>query len=498
MAAWEWARTATAARRVRRAGAAALERRRADRRRQRAAPGRGDRRARRGRPPEVVGVREGVADAHRRGSLFSRFGATSGTASPLRRGDLAEAEERCGRPRRVGLWGYGAAATSTPALPGRVLLERGDLAGARRAARATAPTTRAANTTGSWLPTRRRAADRGRAQRGGGVAAADELGSHGEAIPDPARPGGASLKAEALDRSAARRGDRAGARGARARAALGRAGRVGRALRVLGHARARGRARPPAGGRRRARGLAGAARAREGAGRARLGAAPGRKPTDAREPLRRALELADVCGAEAPAEDVRSELHATGARPRRDALSGVGSLTAERAPRRRPRGRRAHEPRHRPGALRDARRPSRSTSPTPTASSASAPAASSRARCPRGPARKPWGAFGGRLDARERHARRRMSAGMLITDTPSAASPSSVPATPAGTPRAALQPLSTSGPRRSRCPRTRTTSPPSCLRRATRPARRAAGHRPQRRAARRSRARCPQDRRSGV
>jgi DNA-binding NarL/FixJ family response regulator len=52
-----------------------------------------------------------------------------------------------------------------------------------------------------------------------------------------------------------------------------------------------------------------------------------RKPTEAREPLSQALELADVCGATALEERARSELHATGARPRSTALSGVGSLT---------------------------------------------------------------------------------------------------------------------------------------------------------------------------
>jgi DNA-binding NarL/FixJ family response regulator len=53
-----------------------------------------------------------------------------------------------------------------------------------------------------------------------------------------------------------------------------------------------------------------------------------RRPADAREPLRRALELADACGAEALAEDVRTELYAAGARPRTAALSGAGALTA--------------------------------------------------------------------------------------------------------------------------------------------------------------------------
>jgi len=53
-----------------------------------------------------------------------------------------------------------------------------------------------------------------------------------------------------------------------------------------------------------------------------------RRPSDAREPLRRALELADACGAAGLAEDVRTELYATGARPRTTALSGAGALTA--------------------------------------------------------------------------------------------------------------------------------------------------------------------------
>jgi DNA-binding CsgD family transcriptional regulator len=53
-----------------------------------------------------------------------------------------------------------------------------------------------------------------------------------------------------------------------------------------------------------------------------------RRPSEGREPLRRALELADVCGASGLAEHVRSELYATGARPRTSALSGVEALTA--------------------------------------------------------------------------------------------------------------------------------------------------------------------------
>ena len=53
-----------------------------------------------------------------------------------------------------------------------------------------------------------------------------------------------------------------------------------------------------------------------------------RRPGEAREPLRRALELAESCGASALRDHVRAELHAAGARPRTSALSGVESLTA--------------------------------------------------------------------------------------------------------------------------------------------------------------------------
>ena len=53
-----------------------------------------------------------------------------------------------------------------------------------------------------------------------------------------------------------------------------------------------------------------------------------RRPADAREPLRAALALAAACGAPGLAESTRSELYAAGARPRTEALAGVGALTA--------------------------------------------------------------------------------------------------------------------------------------------------------------------------
>ncbi|MBJ7521331.1 MAG: AAA family ATPase [Solirubrobacteraceae bacterium] len=52
-----------------------------------------------------------------------------------------------------------------------------------------------------------------------------------------------------------------------------------------------------------------------------------RRPSDAREPLRRALDVASACDAHGLVEHVRAELHAAGARPRSDALAGVEALT---------------------------------------------------------------------------------------------------------------------------------------------------------------------------
>jgi DNA-binding NarL/FixJ family response regulator len=63
--------------------------------------------------------------------------------------------------------------------------------------------------------------------------------------------------------------------------------------------------------------------------RAELGAALRRtnRRSQAREQLRHAVALATTCGATELAARAERELHATGARPRRVALSGVDSLT---------------------------------------------------------------------------------------------------------------------------------------------------------------------------
>jgi tetratricopeptide (TPR) repeat protein len=96
-----------------------------------------------------------------------------------------------------------------------------------------------------------------------------------------------------------------------------RAGGGGADLASARDGRARRRAGPPPGG---GRGRpASAARLEHAKALVALGIAlrHARRPTDARDPLRRALELADVCRAPTLAEQARSELHAAGGPPPR-------------------------------------------------------------------------------------------------------------------------------------------------------------------------------------
>ena len=71
------------------------------------------------------------------------------------------------------------------------------------------------------------------------------------------------------------------------------------------------------------------ARLEHASARADLGAALRRanRRSEASDQLRRALELATLCGAARLAARAETELRATGARPRRIALRGIESLT---------------------------------------------------------------------------------------------------------------------------------------------------------------------------
>ena len=205
-------------------------------------------------------------------------------------------------------------------------------AGARRPrGRAARPRVTTTRTTGRdatrwWLgaPARLLAArgplrggDRRRGRQPGGTRARSTRG----------RPSGAPRRPRPSPASAARRRARA-RRGSRAGAAVGRARRARACAARARPAPRRRRPRPARGVRRGARGLDRAAGARQVARRARRRDAARPPAGEAREPLRRALELATACGAGPLAERVRAELYAAGARPRGSALSGAASLTA--------------------------------------------------------------------------------------------------------------------------------------------------------------------------
>ena len=74
--------------------------------------------------------------------------------------------------------------------------------------------------------------------------------------------------------------------------------------------------------------------------------------TKARDVLTRGVDLALRTGVLGLVERGNEELASTGARPRKNLVTGLDALTPERAPRRRARRRRAHEQGDRAGALR--------------------------------------------------------------------------------------------------------------------------------------------------
>jgi DNA-binding CsgD family transcriptional regulator len=282
------------------------------------------------RPEAVDYLRQALDGAHRGGSLVSA-GSTHlwHGYGELRRGDLLAAEELLrAAESELRLWGHaGAAATLSNCLLAMVLHERGRHGDAARLLEQLGTIDPRQNTTGWWLQARvALLTAAGRADEA--VVVADALGAHCATVPDPGRLWWRSLKAEALDRLERR--DEA-IELAQAELAVTRAfgapASLGRTLRVLGTLE-------------RDDGLdrlreavdvldGSTARLEHAKALAALGSAlrRTRQPSEAREPLRRALELAAVCGADGLAAHVRSELLAAGSRPRRDALSGIDSLT---------------------------------------------------------------------------------------------------------------------------------------------------------------------------
>jgi DNA-binding NarL/FixJ family response regulator len=269
--------------------------------------------------------------AFKRGSLFSSLGVRGWMSlTMLRRGDLAEAE-RLSRDSLADhtAWGFmeGPSRMYPYSWLALILVERGDLAGTEQALeRAGTPRGIGDGDNFARLASTTLHLARGQAEEA--LARSEDYEEHAAGVLNPCWAPWRSLKAQALDRLG--RTDEAlplAEEELELARRFGAPGVVGRALRVLGTLqREAGREsleeavavleRSPA-------------RLEHSKALAALGAMlrRERKPSEAREPLRRALELATVCGAALLTDHARSELYAAGSRPRSEALSGVESLT---------------------------------------------------------------------------------------------------------------------------------------------------------------------------
>jgi DNA-binding CsgD family transcriptional regulator len=283
------------------------------------------------RDEATTAVDEALAVAHRRGSLFWLAAIHLWRGFMLfRRGELAEAEDSLrAAVQDFELYGPGAGAVQvTGAFLAAILLDRGDISGARQALERAPHTPDGSDGARWWLMSHQQLMiAEGRVAEA--LEAADELERSARWILNPATWPGRSLKAEALD-LLERRGEALELAESELELArrFGAPGTVGTALCVLGtlereagldHLREAVEV------------LRGSpARLDHAKALAALGAALRRagRRAEAREPLRDALDLAERCGAEALAERAREELIATGARPRRVLLHGVEALTA--------------------------------------------------------------------------------------------------------------------------------------------------------------------------
>ncbi len=273
-----------------------------------------------------------LAESHRCGSLFaiSCVHLWNGITL-LRRGELAEAEQllRTGRSE-LALWGElpvdGAYFTSTIAL---TRLEQGDIAGARRELGARPDQRYDRHDAGHlWMRTEvELLLAEGRAEEA--LARTEHFGASVGRVTNPAWAPWRSLRAIALDHLG------------RTEEAIALADEELEHARAWGSPRTVGRSLAIAGTLRRDDGLAlleesvellrtsGAqlelakALAALGSLRRRM-----RQPTEARAPLQAALQLAERLGADGLATQARTELHATGSRPKPTALAGSDSLTA--------------------------------------------------------------------------------------------------------------------------------------------------------------------------
>jgi len=270
------------------------------------------------------------ADAHRNGSAFT-IGSVQlwGGYTQYLRGDLGEAESEVRASlETVAFWGMPKQAQWQSPILAELLLERGALGEARALLDTViSPPPRSDHAILVDRASMRVLLAEGRPEDA--LTYADVYELHAGWKRHPRYVPWRSLKAQALERVG--RHDEAVALASEeleiART-WGSPGTVGRSLRVLGAIMRTDGIEPLEEA---CALLEGApARLEQAKALAALGAAlrRARKPTEAREPLRRALELADICGAQPLVDAVRAEIYATGARPRANALRGVLALTA--------------------------------------------------------------------------------------------------------------------------------------------------------------------------
>jgi DNA-binding NarL/FixJ family response regulator len=270
--------------------------------------------------------------AHKRGSLFNVLTIALWRGfDHMHRGNLGEAEDLLNDARRLTeLWGASPQTVGYPAaFYSSVLLEKGDLAGAR-AVLGAIPMPGEDETSDAANFLRRARCELALLENDADTALkyASELE---RVIPEGTHPAWGpwrSLKAQALAKLSWEEDARALAEAELAIAERwGAPATVGRSLRVLGEIQG------TKGLEALEQAVANFERSNSKFEHARALVAFGmalrraRKPSDAREPLRRALDLATSCSANLLAEQARSELYATGARPRSTALGGVEALT---------------------------------------------------------------------------------------------------------------------------------------------------------------------------
>jgi DNA-binding NarL/FixJ family response regulator len=270
--------------------------------------------------------------AHERGSPFAVLSSDVWRGAMLRRrGELAEAEEalRAGIEAMHLYGSVGPAIGFVIAFRAGVMLARGDTAGARRVLHGVDPPSGASAAANflrrAWVGVLVR---EGRLDEA--LTMSEEGECHGRHVRNPAWVAWRSVKAEVLAQLG--RGDGAVALAAE-ELALARQWdapvTVGRTLRVLGSLPG---AEPEAKLREAVALLEGSpARLELANALTALGVVlrRERRPREAREPLRRALELADSRGAAPLAYRARSELYAAGGRPRAAVLGGVEALSAQ-------------------------------------------------------------------------------------------------------------------------------------------------------------------------